>query len=329
MAILIVGGAGYIGSHTVKYFLDAKQEVVAFDNLQTGHKASVDKRAKFYVGDLRHKESIEKVFAENKIDGVIHFAANSLVGESMENPIMYFDNNVAGFINLLYVMEKYACKKIVFSSTAAVYGEPKIIPISEDDEKNPQNPYGQSKLMMEQIMKWMDISKGIKFVSLRYFNAAGAIESGEIGEDHKRESHLIPLILQVPLKKRKSISIFGNDYDTPDGTCLRDYIHVMDLAEAHYLALKYLEKENKSDVFNLGTGDGYSVLEIINTAKEVTKEDIPYVIEKRRAGDPARLIAKSEKSKNILKWEPKHSSIKNIIKTAWNYHKNNPNGFKD
>ena len=326
MTVLITGGAGYIGSHTVKYFLDQAKEVVVVDNLQNGHIESI-KGVKFYKADLRDKEEMDKIFKNHKIEGVIHFAANSLVGESMEKPFEYYDNNVYGMLCLLDVMRANEVKKIVFSSTAAAYGEPENIPILEDDRTNPTNTYGETKLAMEKMMKWFDRAYGIKYVSLRYFNAAGAHESGEIGEDHNPESHLIPLILQVPLGKRDKIYIFGDDYPTEDGTCVRDYIHVMDLASAHFKALEYLLEGSDSEIFNLGNGKGYSVKQIIDTARRVTNHPIPAEVAERRPGDPAFLVASSEKAQKKLKWQAKHESIEKIIQDAWNWHKNNPNGY--
>ena len=329
MSILVCGGAGYIGSHTVHELIKKNKEVVIVDNLQTGHIQAVNKNAKFYKGDIRDSEFLDKVFSENKIESVIHFAANSLVGESMTKPLLYFNNNVYGMQVLLESMVKYNIKNIVFSSTAAVYGEPKRVPILEDDETHPTNPYGETKLTMEKMMKWCDEAYGIKYVALRYFNVAGALEDGSIGEDHSPETHLIPLILQVPLKKREFITVFGEDYATPDGTCIRDYIHVIDLADAHIRAVEYLEKGNNSNVFNLGNGVGFSVKEMINAAKEATNEEIKVVLGERRAGDPAQLIASSEKARSILGWAPKYTNVKDIISTAWGWHKTHPNGFED
>lgn len=326
MSVLIVGAAGYIGSHCVRYFQDKGIDVVAVDNLATGHRESLDVE-KFYEMDIRD-EKIDKVFKENKIDAVIHFAANSLVGVSMTNPYEYYDNNVYGMQRLLKAMMDNNVKKIVFSSTAATYGEPEKIPISEDDKKEPTNPYGETKLAMEKMMKWFDLAYDIKYVSLRYFNAAGADESGDIGEAHSVETHLIPLILKVPLGKREKISIFGDDYPTKDGSCIRDYIHVIDLSDAHYLAYKYLLEGGDSDIFNLGSGKGYSVKEIIEVARKVTGNPIKSVVEKRRAGDPAVLIASSEKIQKMLKWERKYDDIEKIVKDAWNWHQKHPNGYK-
>lgn len=329
MSILVCGGAGYIGSHTVHELVKQNKDVIIVDNLQSGHMKAVNPKAKFYKGDIRDSEFLDKVFCENKIDAIIHFAANSLVGESMVKPLLYFNNNVYGMQILLESMVKHDIKNIVFSSTAAVYGEPKKIPISEDDETNPTNTYGETKLTMEKMMKWVSKANGINYVSLRYFNAAGALEDGSIGEDHSPESHLIPLILQVPLGKREAITVFGEDYDTPDGTCIRDYIHVLDLADAHIKAVEYLQSGNKSNIFNLGNGIGFSVKEMIDSAKEATSEEIKVVVGERRAGDPARLIASNEKAQKILGWTPKYTDVKAIIKTAWTWHKNNPNGYDD
>lgn len=326
MSILITGGAGYIGSHTVRYFLEQNENVIVVDNLQSGHRQAVAVEH-FYEIDLREKVALDKVFKAHSIEAVIHFAANSLVGESMEEPFEYYDNNVYGMMCLLDVMRENGVNRIVFSSTAATYGEPKNIPILEENETSPTNTYGETKLAMEKMMKWFDRGYGIKYVSLRYFNAAGAHESGLIGEDHDPETHLIPLILQVPLGKREKIYIFGDDYPTGDGTCIRDYIHVMDLASAHFLALEYLRKENQSEIFNLGNGNGYSVQEVIDVARKVTDHPIPAEVQARRAGDPAVLIASSEKAKTVLGWKPQHDSLEKIIADAWNWHRGNPNGY--
>ena len=327
MKILVLGGAGYIGSHTVSELVDAGEEVVIADSLETGHIEAVNPKAKFYQGDIRDKKFIDSVFDNEKIDAVIHFAANSLVGESMTNPLKYYDNNLYGTKVLLQSMVEHDVKKIVFSSTAATYGEPESIPILESDKTEPTNPYGETKLSMEKMMKWTDVAHGVHYVALRYFNACGAHVSGEIGEAHNPETHLIPLILQVPNGQRESISIFGDDYDTKDGTCVRDYIHVTDLAQAHILAVKYLMDGGKSDVFNLGNGVGFTVKEVIETARKVTGHPIPAVISPRRGGDPAKLIASSEKAKSILGWKPEHADLEEIIATAWKWHKNHPKGY--
>ena len=328
MSILVCGGAGYIGSHAVHQLVEKGEDVVIVDNLQTGHRDALNPKAKFYEGDIREAAVLDKIFTENKIEAVIHFAANSLVGESMEKPLKYFNNNVYGMQVLLEAMVRHHVDKIVFSSTAAVYGEPKKIPIMEDDETCPTNTYGESKLTMEKMMKWVSRADGIRYVSLRYFNAAGALEDGSIGEDHHPETHLIPLILQVPLGKRDHITIFGDDYATPDGTCLRDYIHVIDLADAHVLALEYLRKGGDSNIFNLGNGQGFSVKEMIEAAKEATGKDIKVEMGARRAGDPAQLIASSEKARNVLGWNPRYTDVKQVIGTAWNWHQKHPNGYE-
>lgn len=329
MAILVLGGAGYIGSHTALELVKAGNEVVIADNLVTGYRKAIPEGAKFYEGDLRDSDFLDNLFHQEKIDAVIHFAAYSLVGESVTNPLKYYDNNLYGTKVLLEAMVKNHVGKIVFSSTAATYGEPENIPILESDRTCPTNPYGETKLAMEKMFKWTAEAHGLRYVSLRYFNACGADESGEIGEAHNPESHLIPLILQVPNGKRETISIYGTDYDTPDGTCIRDYIHVTDLAQAHILAVQYLNNGGESDIFNLGNGVGYSVREVIETARKVTGHPIPATESSRRAGDPARLVASSEKAKKILGWKPVHDSLEEIISSAWNWHKNHPNGYDE
>ena len=326
--ILVCGGAGYIGSHAVRQLIDKGEEVIIVDNLETGHEGAIHPKAKFYNVDIRNEEELDKVFAENKIDEVIHFAANSLVGESMTNPLKYYNNNVHGTEVLLKVMVKHDVKKIVFSSTAATYGEPKRIPILETDETNPTNAYGETKLAMEKMMKWADVAHGVKFISLRYFNVAGAHESGQIGEDHNPETHLIPLILQVPLGKREFISIFGDDYDTHDGTCIRDYIHIIDLADAHILAVEKLREGSDSNIYNLGSGNGFTVKEMIEAARKVTGHAIPAKVCERRAGDPAKLVASSAKARKELGWEPKFENVEAMISSAWKWHQNHPMGFE-
>ncbi|MEQ2876998.1 UDP-glucose 4-epimerase GalE [Enterococcus asini] len=329
MAILVLGGAGYIGSHAVDQLVNKGYEVVVVDSLFTGHKAAVHEKAKFYEGDIRDKEFLNNVFEQEAIDGVMHFAAFSLVGESVEKPLMYFNNNVYGMQVLLEVMKAHDVKHIVFSSTAATYGEPEVVPISEDMPTNPKNPYGESKLMMEKMMKWCDNAYGMKYVALRYFNVAGAKADASIGEDHDPETHLVPIILQVALGQRDSLKIFGDDYATPDGTCIRDYVQVEDLIAAHILALEYLKAGNPSDAFNLGSNDGYSVKEMLEAARAVTGKEIPAEVVPRRAGDPAQLVAASEKARNILGWEPAYTDIKDIIRTAWNWHVSHPHGYED
>ena len=278
MAILVCGGAGYIGSHVTRALIDSGEDVIVLDNLQTGHVDAVHEKAKLVLGDLRDDEFMERVFSENKIDGVIDFAAFSLVGESVSEPLKYFENNFYGTLCLLKAMRKHNVNKIVFSSTAATYGEPENIPILETDKTFPTNPYGESKLAVEKMLKWCDKAYGIKYTALRYFNVAGAHPEGNIGEDHDPESHLIPIILQVALGKREHIGIFGDDYPTEDGTCIRDYIHVMDLADAHILALKRLNNGGNSAIFNLGNGEGFSVKQVIEVARKVTGHAIPAVV---------------------------------------------------
>ena len=329
MAILVCGGAGYIGSHAVHALVEKGEQVVIVDNLQTGHRGALNTAAKFYEGDIRDASVLDKIFTENKIEAVIHFAANSLVGESMEKPLLYFNNNVYGMQVLLEAMVRHGVDKIVFSSTAATYGEPKRVPIHEDDETCPTNTYGETKLTMEKMMKWVSRANGVRYVSLRYFNAAGALPDGSIGEDHKTETHLIPLILQVPTGRRDHITVFGDDYPTPDGTCLRDYIHVVDLADAHVLALEYLRKGGASDIFNLGNGQGFSVKEMIAAAEKATGRSIKVEIGARRAGDPAQLIASSEKARTVLGWKPQFTDVEQVIGTAWKWHESHPHGYED
>ena len=330
MKVLVLGGAGYIGSHTVYELIDNGIETVVIDNLETGFMEAVHPKAKFYKGDLRDRMFLDIVLAEEKdIDAVIHFAANSQVGESMVNPLKYYDNNLCGTKTLLDALVAHGIDKIVFSSTAATYGEPENVPICETDKTEPTNCYGETKLSMEKMFQWVGKAHGLRFVSLRYFNACGAHVSGKIGEAHNPESHLIPLILQVPNGQREAISVFGTDYPTKDGTCVRDYIHVTDLAQAHILAVKYLMAGNESNIFNLGNGVGFTVKEVIKMAEKVTGQSIKVIETSRRVGDPAVLIASSEKAKTVLGWKPKHNSLKEIISTAWAWHKKHPNGYKD
>lgn len=330
MKILVLGGAGYIGSHTVYELIDAGNEVVIIDNLETGHMKAVHPQAKFYKGDLRDRAFVDSVLdTEKNIDAVIHFAANSLVGESMVNPLKYYDNNLCGTKVMLESLVAHGIDKVVFSSTAATYGEPQSIPIVETDPTRPTNCYGETKLSMERMFYWTGVAHNLCFVSLRYFNACGAHISGQIGEDHNPETHLIPLILQAASGKRDHISIFGTDYDTVDGTCVRDYIHVTDLAQAHILAVRYLMDGNKSDIFNLGNGVGFTVRQVIDEARKVTGADIKVVEEGRRAGDPATLIASSDKAKSVLGWKPEYADLSKIIETAWKWHSEHKNGFED
>ena len=328
MAILVCGGAGYIGSHMVKLLLGEGKEVIVIDNLQSGHKTAVDSGAKFFLGDLRDEKFMDNIFSENKIDGIIDFAADSLVGESMINPIKYYENNMLGTTSLLKFMVKYKVKNIVFSSTAATYGEPKNIPILETELTIPTNPYGETKLGVEKLLKWCELAYGIKYTALRYFNVAGAYPTGEIGEDHNPETHLIPIVLQVALGKRENVGIYGTDYNTLDGTCVRDYVHVMDLVDAHMKALERLENGGNSEIYNLGNGEGFSVKDVIESSREVTGHPIPAIISERRAGDPSILVASSEKAKKELGWKPQYTTVKSIIETAWKWHKSNPEGYK-
>lgn len=331
MGILVLGGAGYIGSHMVDRLVSLGQErVVVVDNLVTGHRAAVHPDAVFYEGDLADQDFMRQVFKENPdIDAVIHFAAYSLVAESMAEPLKYFDNNTAGMIRLLEVMREVGVKSIVFSSTAATYGIPEEIPIRETTPQKPINPYGESKLMMETIMKWVDQAYGIKFVPLRYFNVAGAKPDGSLGEDHGPETHLLPIILQVAQGVRDKIMIFGDDYHTPDGTNVRDYVHPFDLADAHLLAVEYLRAGNESRAFNLGSATGFSNLEILEAARKVTGKEIPAEIADRRPGDPDTLIASSELARDILGWKPKFDNIEKIIESAWAWHSSHPKGYDD
>jgi len=327
LAVLVTGGAGYIGSHMVRELQKNKAEIVVLDSLEKGHKEAVND-VKLYIGNINDNETLEKIFNENNIDSVVHFAAYSLVGESTNKPIKYFRNNLGGTINLVNNMIENGIKYFVFSSTAAVYGEPKNIPIIETDELKPTNPYGESKLAVEKFLKWCTNAYDFNYISLRYFNAAGADESGTIGEDHNPETHLIPLVLDTILGKRESISIYGNDYKTEDGTCIRDYIHVTDLITAHILALESLKNGGKSNVYNLGNGKGFSVEEVIKSVIQVTEKKMKIKYEGRRSGDPAVLIASSDKIKKELGWNPKYNDLNKIIDSAWNWSKNNPHGFK-
>ena len=322
MAIMVAGGAGYIGSHTVAELLKLypESEIITVDSLETGHRDSV-LGGKFYHGDLRDTPFLESVFAENDIEEVIDFAAYSLVGVSMERPLDYYENNVGSVLSLLKTMAKFGTKRIVFSSTAATYGEPENIPILETDATIPTNTYGQTKLAVEGMLKWVGAAHGIEWTALRYFNAAGAIEGGEIGERHAPETHLIPLVLQVANGTREKIMIFGDDYPTPDGTCVRDYIHVTDLADAHIKALERMRATGESKIYNLGNGKGFSVLEVIEMCRKVTGHPIPAEHAPRRAGDPAFLVASSEKATKELGWQPKFAELEQIVATAWEFHK--------
>ena len=329
MAILVAGGAGYIGSHMVKRLVEQGEEVVVADNLATGHRKAVAKEAKFYYGDIRDRQFLDRIFTNEDITAVVHFAAFSIVPESMAKPLKYFDNNTGGMITLLEAMHDFGIKYIVFSSTAATYGTPEHMPIKETDPQKPINPYGLSKLMMEKMMAWAVKAYGIKFVALRYFNVAGAAPDGTIGEDHGPETHLVPIIMQVAQGKRAELSIFGDDYNTPDGTNVRDYVHVMDLADAHILALKYLKAGNESNAFNLGSSTGFSNKQMLEAAREVTGKEIPAKVAPRRAGDPDSLVAASDKAREVLGWKPQYDDVHDIIATAWKWHSTHPAGYDD
>jgi UDP-glucose 4-epimerase len=323
MNILVTGGAGYIGSICVEQLIEAGHAVTVFDNLTEGHRKAVDPRVKLIVGDLQERCDIEDALEATRPEAVMHFAANALVGESMTNPSKYFRNNVYGGLNLLDAMVAVGCKKFVFSSTCATFGPPERLPIDETLPQRPINPYGESKLLFEKILRWYDEIHGLKFVALRYFNAAGATE--KYGEDHRIETHLIPNVLRVALGQKDHVEIFGTDYETPDGTCVRDYIHIVDLAQAHMLALGTKE----SAFYNLGTGGGTSVREVIRTCEKITGQAIKIVEKPRRPGDPARLIAGSDKVKRELGWAPKFGAIDKIVESAWAWHVRNPHGYQD
>ncbi len=323
MNLLVTGGAGYIGSICVEQLLEAGHAVTVFDNLTEGHRQAVDPRAKLIVGDLQQRADIDGALETARPEAVMHFAANALVGESMENPSKYFRNNVYGGLNLLDAMLAAGCKRFVFSSTCATFGPPDRLPIDETLPQRPINPYGESKLMFEKVLRWYDEIHGLKFVALRYFNAAGATE--KYGEDHRIETHLIPNVLKVALGQKDHVEMYGTDYETPDGTCVRDYIHIVDLAQAHILALGTKE----SAFYNLGTGGGTSVREVIATCEKVTGKPIKVVAKPRRPGDPARLIAGSEKVQRELGWAPKFESIERIVESAWAWHGRHPQGYED
>jgi len=321
MKILLTGGAGYIGSITSEILLDQGHEVVIFDNLERGHREALDPRAEFIEGDLRIRDQVLNAMASVKPEAVMHFAAYALVGESMEYPMRYFRNNVEGGIHLVEAMLENDVRKIIFSSTCATYGQPEKMPMTEDIPQRPTNPYGESKLMLEKILLWEQERRGLQPVFLRYFNACGATE--KLGEDHDPETHLIPNVLAVALGKKEKVLMFGDDYDTPDGTCIRDYIHIVDLAEAHILAVT----GDHTGAFNLGNGDGYSVKEVVDVAREVTGHPIPAEMAPRRPGDPDRLVAGAGKAHTVLGWKPKYPDIQTIVQHAWNWHQGHPNGY--
>ncbi len=321
MKVLVTGGAGYIGSVTCELLLDAGHEVVIFDNLERGHVEAVDQRARFIKGDLRQRAEILDAMKAAAPQAVMHFAAYALVGESMANPVLYFRNNVAGGVHLLDAMLQNGVKRIIFSSTCATYGQPERMPMTEDLPQKPTNPYGESKLMLETALRWAQERQGVKPVFLRYFNASGATE--KFGEDHDPETHLIPNVLKVALGKAEVVHVFGGDYETPDGTCIRDYIHIVDLAEAHILALT----GDHAGAFNLGNGEGYSVKQVVEMARKITGHKLPVRMEPRRPGDPARLVASAEKAKRVLGWRPRFPDLHAIIQSAWRWHQAHPNGY--
>ncbi len=329
MKVLVAGGAGYIGSHFIAYAQSKGVEVAVVDNLATGHRASLAEDVPFYQVDIRDRSALARVFARETPDAVVHFAASSLVAESMVEPLKYFDNNTYGMVCLLDVMKETGVRKLVFSSTAAVYGIPDETPIKETAPTRPINPYGESKLQMEKTMAWADAAYGIKGVALRYFNVAGALEEGTIGEDHNPETHLVPNVLFAALGKKDKVTMFGNDYNTVDGYNVRDYVHPIDLASAHLLALEYLDNTNTSDVFNLGSSTGFSVKQIVEAAEAVVGHPIPQELGPRRVGDPDILIADSTKARALLKWQPQYDGVERILQTAWQWTKNHPDGFED
>ncbi|MFN3689535.1 MAG: UDP-glucose 4-epimerase GalE [Fimbriimonadales bacterium] len=324
--ILVIGGAGYIGSHMVKYLLQKGEQVVILDNFSTGHRQAV-LGGVLVQGDLRDAETLNAVFRKYEIECVMHFAAFIFAGESMREPAKYYDNNVLGCLRLMEAMRLNGVRQIIFSSTAAVYGEPVSIPIPETHPLNPSNTYGETKRVMEGMLRWYGQAYGIRSVALRYFNAAGADPEGALGEDHRPEEHLIPLTLFAALGRREAISVFGTDYDTPDGSCIRDYVHVWDLCEAHYLALHRLRAGAPSEVYNLGNGQGYSVLEVIRAAERVVGKPIPTVYAPRRPGDPARLVASSEKAQRELGWQPRYPQLETMIEHAYRWFLAHPSGY--
>lgn len=328
MSILVCGGAGYVGSHCLEALKAAGYDCVVVDDLSRGHRAAVGE-SPLYVGNIANDALMDRVFQEHHIEVVLHFAAASQVGESMKEPLLYYENNLCATVALLRSMRRHEVGRIVFSSSAAVYGEPDTVPIPEESPKAPTNTYGETKLAMERLMHWCHVAYGLEYVSLRYFNAAGASPSGIIGEDHTPETHLIPLVLQAAQGRREKVSIFGDDYPTPDGTCIRDYIHTSDLASAHLLAARRLLAGEGSGIFNLGSEHGLSVRQIIDAARKVTGRDFPVEVAPRRAGDPAVLIASNRKAREELGWVPAHSDAESILASAWAWHSSHPDGFGD
>ena len=329
MAVLVVGGAGYIGSHMVAALMESGTQAIVLDSLVEGHKQAIWPGAKFYEGNMQDTALLDKIFTENAVDSVVHFAAFVVVSESMQNPAKYYENNLVATLNLLQAMLRHNVKKIIFSSTASVYGMAKEMPVTEETPTGPINPYGESKLAVEKVLKWFDVAYGMKHVVFRYFNVAGAHESGKIGEDHHPESHLLPNIIKVAQGKRPAMDLFGDDYPTPDGTCVRDYVHVMDLVDAHILGLKRLDTVGESALYNLGSGGGFSNKELIAEVKRVSGIDFPVNVKERRPGDPPTLVASSDKAKAELGWNPTRTNIENVIKTAWKWHEENPNGYSN
>ena len=328
MSILVCGGAGYVGSHCLEALKAAGYDCVVVDDLSRGHRAAVGE-SPLYVGNIADDALMDRVFREHHIEVVLHFAAASQVGESMKEPLLYYENNLCATVALLRSMRRHEVGRIVFSSSAAVYGEPDAVPIPEESPKAPTNTYGETKLAMERLMHWCHVAYGLEYVSLRYFNAAGASPSGIIGEDHTPETHLIPLVLQAAQGRREKVSIVGDDYPTPDGTCIRDYIHTSDLASAHLLAARRLLAGEGSGIFNLGSEHGLSVRQIIDAARKVTGRDFPVEVAPRRAGDPAVLIASNRKAREELGWVPAHSDAESILASAWAWHSSHPDGFGD
>jgi UDP-glucose 4-epimerase len=329
MTVLVTGGAGYIGSHAVKLLTDAGRDVVVLDNLYRGHQAAIPDGVAFYEGSLQDEDVIVELFEQEDVTEVVHFAALAYVGESVNDPLWYYENNVNGTLSLLAAMDATNLKRLVFSSTCATYGEPETLPITEETPQEPINPYGRSKLMVERILRdLVDSDPEWAVTALRYFNVAGCAEDGTLGEDHQPETHLIPIVLQTALGQRESITIFGDDYDTPDGTCIRDYVHVEDLGRAHLLALDHLQP-GEFQFYNLGIGRGFSVREVIDSAQRVTGKEIPVVMGDRRPGDPPTLYADASKLRNTLGWQPKLTELDDIVRTAWEWFRTHPDGYGD
>ncbi|HKZ84778.1 MAG TPA: UDP-glucose 4-epimerase GalE [Anaerolineae bacterium] len=325
MKILVTGGAGYVGSHCVEELCEAGEDVVVFDNLYYGHREAVHPKAKFVEGDLKDADALKRLFDAQPCDAVMHFASHTLVGESMEKPLLYLGDNITNALNLFRAMIDHGVRRFILSSTANLFDKPERIPIDEEERIVPGSPYGESKNIIERQLHWLDKIYGIRYACLRYFNASGASPTGQRGEDHEPETHLIPIILQVALGQREKLIVFGSDYPTPDGTCIRDYVHVNDLAQAHILALQALDQGSRT--YNLGNGNGYSNLEVLQTAEAVTGRKIAWEFGPRRPGDPAVLVASSERIQRELGWKPRFGSLRDIISTAWEWHRAHPNGY--